>query len=148
MSGEPPTKKARDSVEDNEMLPITEGTQDYQEFAEWEDNFELHGLQGKRLNVEMEDINIQIAVQASLDNEKIEEKTKEIEPAQLATALFFSAKGILTREEDVERGVKRKGNLTVGVEPETTVELEKVLKKVHKASCGSEDNMSVMMTGP
>ena len=148
MSGEPPTKKACVSVEDSEMLPITEGTQDFQEFAEWEDNFELHGLQGKRLNVEMEDINMQIALQASLAKEKIEEKTKEIEPAQPATALFFSAKGILTREEDVKRGVKRKGNLTVGVEPETTVELEKVLKKVHKASCGSEDNMSVMMAGP
>ena len=148
MSGEPPTKKARVLVEDSEMLPITEGTQDFQEFAEWEDNFEFHGLQGQRLNVEMEDINMQIALQASLAKEKIEEKTKEIEPAQLATALFFSAKGILTREEDVKRGVKRKGNLTVGVEPETTVELEKVLKKVHKASCGNEDNMSVMMTGP
>ena len=53
MSGEPPTKKARVSVEDSEMLPITEGTQDFQEFVEWSDNFELHGLQGKRLNVEM-----------------------------------------------------------------------------------------------
>ena len=148
MSGEPPTKKARVSVEDSEMLPITEGTQDFEEFEEWYENFELHGLQGRRLNVEMEDINIQIAVQASPDNEKIEEKTKEIEPAQPATALFFSAKGILTREEDVKRGVKRKGNLTVGVEPETTVQLEKVLKKVQKASCGIEDNMSVMMTGP
>ena len=148
MSGEPPTKKARVSVEDSEMLPITEGTQDFEEFAEWSDNVELHGLQGKRLNVEMEDINMQIALQASLAKEKIEEKTKEIEPAQLATALFFSAKGILTREEDVKRGVKRNGNWTVGVEPETTVELEKVLKQVHKASSGSEDNMSLMMTGP
>ena len=148
MSGEPPTKKARVSVEDNEMLPITEGTQDFEEFPEWSDNFELHGLQGKRLTDEMEDINMQRALQASLAKEKIEEKTKEIEPAQPATALFFSAKGILTREEDVERGVKRKGNLTVGVEPETTVELEKVLKQVHKASSGSEDNMSLMMTGP
>ena len=147
MSGEPPTKKARVSVEDSEMFPVTEGTQDFAEFAEWFDNFELHGLQGRRLKVEMEDINIQIVVQASLANEKIEEKTKEIEPAQLATALCFSAKGILTREEDVKRGVKRKGNLTVGVEPETTVELEKVLKKVQKASCGTEDNVSVMMTG-
>ena len=148
MSGEPPTKKARVSVEDSEMLPITEGTQDFEEFEEWYENYELHGLQGKRLNVEIEDINIQIAVQASLDNEKIEEKTKEIEPAQLATNLFFSATGILIREEDVERGVKKQGNLTVGVEPETTVELEKVLKQVHKASSGSEDNMSLMMTGP
>ena len=91
---------------------------------------------------------MQIALQASLAKEKIEEKTKEIEPAQLPTALFFSAKGILTREEDVKRGVKRNGNWTVGVEPETTVELEKVLKQVHKASSGSEDNMSLMMTGP
>ena len=148
MSGEPPTKKPSVSVEDNEMLPITEGTQDFEEFPEWSYNFELHGLQGKRLNVEMEDINIQIAVQASLANEKIEEKTKEIEPAQLATALFFSAKGILTREEDVKRGVKRNGNLMVGVEPETTVELKKVLKKVWQSSCGSQDNMSVMMAGP
>ena len=140
MSGEPPTKKARGSVEDDE-LPITEGTQDHDDsMAEWFEKYE----EDERLEAEM----FQIAVQASLANEKIEEKTKEIEPAQLATALFFSAKGILTREEDVKRGVKRKGNLTVGVEPETTVELEKVLKQVHKASSGSEDNMSLMMTGP
>ena len=105
-------------------------------------------MQARREKIEMEDINIQIAVQASLDNEKIEEKTKEIEPAQPATALFFSAKGILTREEDVERGVKKQRKLTVGVEPETTVELEKVLKKVWQSSHGSQDNMSVMMTGP
>ena len=148
MSGEPPTNKARVSVEDSEMLPITEGTQYFEEFEEWFDNFELHGLQGRRLKVEMEDINIQIAVQASLDNEKIEEKTKEIEPSQPATNQLFSATGILMPEEDVKRGVKRNGNWTVGVEPETTVELEKVLKQVHKASSGSEDNMSLMMTGP
>ena len=140
MSGEPPTKKARGSVEDDE-LPITEGTQDHDEsVAEWFEKYE----EDERLEAEM----LQIAVQASLAKEKIEEKTKEIEPAQLATALFFSAKGILTREEDVKRGVKRNGNWTVGVEPETTVELEKVLKQVHKASSGSEDNMSLMMTGP
>ena len=140
MSGEPPTKKARGSVEDDE-LPITEGTQDHDNsMAEWFEKYE----EDERLEAEM----FQIAVQASLANEKIEEKTKEIEPAQLATALFFSAKGILTREEDVQRGVKRNGNWTVGVEPETTVELEKVLKQVHKASSGSEDNMSLMMTGP
>ena len=140
MSGEPPTKKARGSVEDDE-LPITEGTQDHDDsMAEWFEKYE----EDERLEAEM----FQIAVQASLANEKIEEKTKEIEPAQLATALFFSAKGILTREEDVKRGVKRKGNLTVGVEPETTVEFEKVLKKVWQSSHGSQDNMSVMMTGP
>ena len=46
MSGEPPTKKARVSVEDSEMLPITEGTQDFEEFEEWYENFELHGWVG------------------------------------------------------------------------------------------------------
>ena len=139
MSGEPPTKKARVSVEDNEMLPITEGTQDFEEFGEWSENWELHGLQGKRLNVEMEDINMQIALQASLAKEKIEEKTKEIEPA-------VNPSWVLTWV-DVKRDVKSKRMLR-GVEPATTVELEKVLKQVHKASSGSEDNMSLMMTGP
>ena len=130
MSGEPPTKKARVSVEDSEMLPITEGTQDFEEF-------------------ELEDINIQIAVQASLAKEqKIEEKTKEIEPSQPATNLFFSATCILQPEEDVERGIKKQGNPTVGVEMQSTVDLKNVLKKVWQSSYGSQDNMSVMMTGP
>ena len=132
MSGEPPTKKARGSVEDDE-LPITEGTQDHEDsMAEWFEKYE----EDERLEAEM----FQIAVQASLANEKIEEKTKEIEPA-------VNPSWVLTWV-DVKRDVKRKGNLTVGVEPETTVELEKVLKQVHKASSGSEDNMSLMMTGP
>ena len=132
MSGEPPTKKARGSVEDDE-LPITEGTQDHDDsMAEWFEKYE----EDERLEAEM----FQIAVQASLANEKIEEKTKEIEPA-------VNPSWVLTWV-DVKRDVKRKGNLTVGVEPETTVELEKVLKQVHKASSGSEDNMSLMMTGP
>ena len=135
MSGEPPTKKARGSVEDDEF-PITEGTQDYDDsFAEWFEKYE----KDERLNVEMEDINIQIAVQASLANEKIEEKTKEIEPA-------VNPSWVLTWV-DVKRDVKSKRMLR-GVEPATTVELEKVLKQVHKASSGSEDNMSLMMTGP
>ena len=132
MSGEPPTKKARGSVEDDE-LPITEGTQDHDDsMAEWFEKYE----EDERLEAEM----FQIAVQASLANEKIEEKTKEIEPA-------VNPSWVLTWV-DVKRDVKRKGNLTVGVAPETTVELEKVLKQVHKASSGSEDNMSLMMTGP
>ena len=132
MSGEPPTKKARGSVEDDE-LPITEGTQDHDDsMAEWFEKYE----EDERLEAEM----FQIAVQASLANEKIEEKTKEIEPA-------VNPSWVPTWV-DVKRGVKRKGNLTVGVEPETTVELEKVLKQVHKASSGSQDNMSLMMTGP
>ena len=131
MSGEPPTKKARGSVEDDE-LPITEGTQDHDDsMAEW---FEKHE-EDERLEAEM----FQIAVQASLANEKIEEKTKEIEPA-------VNPSWVLTWV-DVKRDVKTKRMLR-GVEPATTVELEKVLKQVHKASSGSEDNMSLMMTGP
>ena len=131
MSGEPPTKKARGSVEDDE-LPITEGTQDHDDsMAEWFEKYE----EDERLEAEM----FQIAVQASLANEKIEEKTKEIEPA-------VNPSWVLTWV-DVKRDVKSKRMLR-GVEPATTVELEKVLKQVHKASSGSEDNMSLMMTGP
>ena len=131
MSGEPPTKKARGSVEDDE-LPITEGTQDHDDsMAEWFEKYE----EDERLEAEM----FQIAVQASLANEKIEEKTKEIE-------LAVNPSWVLTWV-DVKRDVKSKRMLR-GVEPATTVELEKVLKQVHKASSGSEDNMSLMMTGP
>ena len=131
MSGEPPTKKARGSVEDDE-LPITEGTQDHDDsMAEWFEKYE----EDERLEAEM----FQIAVQASLANEKIEEKTKEIEPA-------VNPSWVLTWV-DVKRDVKTKRMLR-GVEPATAVELEKVLKQVHKASSGSEDNMSLMMTGP
>ena len=131
MSGEPPTKKARGSVEDDE-LPITEGTQDHDDsMAEWFEKYE----EDERLEAEM----FQIAVQASLANEKIEEKTKEIEPA-------VNPSWVLTWV-DVKRDVKSKRMLR-GVEPATAVELEKVLKQVHKASSGSEDNMSLMMTGP
>ena len=131
MSGEPPTKKARGSVEDDE-LPITEGTQDHDDsMAEWFEKYE----EDERLEAEM----FQIAVQASLANEKIEEKTKEIEPA-------VNPSWVLTWV-DVKRDVKSKRMLR-GVEPATTVELEKVLKQVHNASFGSEDNMSLMMTGP
>ena len=131
MSGEPPTKKARGSVEDDEF-PITEGTQDHDDsMAEWFEKYE----EDERLEAEM----FQIAVQASLANEKIEEKTKEIEPA-------VNPSWVLTWV-DVKRDVKSKRMLR-GVEPATTVELEKVLKQVHKASSGSEDNMSLMMTGP
>ena len=131
MSGEPPTKKARGSVEDDE-LPITEGTQDHDDsMAEWFEKYE----EDERLEAEM----FQIAVQASLANEKIEEKTKEIEPA-------VNPSWVLTWV-DVKRDVKSKRMLR-GVEPATTVELEKVLKQVHKASSGSEDNMSLLMTGP
>ena len=131
MSGEPPTKKARGSVEDDE-LPITEGTQDHDDsVAEWFEKYE----EDERLEAEM----FQIAVQASLANEKIEEKTKEIE-------LAVNPSWVLTWV-DVKRDVKSKRMLR-GVEPATTVELEKVLKQVHNASFGSEDNMSLMMTGP
>ena len=131
MSGEPPTKKARGSVEDDE-LPITEGTQDHDDsMAGWFEKYE----EDERLEAEM----FQIAVQASLANEKIEEKTKEIE-------LAVNPSWVLTWV-DVKRDVKSKRMLR-GVEPATTVELEKVLKQVHNASFGSEDNMSLMMTGP
>ena len=61
------------------------------------------------------------------DNEKIEEKIEELEPSQPA---------------------KKKVNQTVGVETQSAIDLEKVLKKVHMSSRGSQDNMSVMMTGP
>ena len=61
------------------------------------------------------------------DNEKIEETIEESEPSQPA---------------------KKKVIQTVGVETQSAIELEKVLKKVNKASLGSLDNMLVMMTGP
>ena len=60
------------------------------------------------------------------DNEKIEEKIEESEPSQPA---------------------KKKVNQTVGVETQSAIELEKVLKKVNNSSSGSLD-MSIMMTGP
>ena len=61
------------------------------------------------------------------DNEKIEEKIEETEPSQPA---------------------KKKVTQPVGVEVQSAIEMEKVLKQVHKASYGSQDNMSLMMTGP
>ena len=60
------------------------------------------------------------------DNEKVEEKIEESQPSQPA---------------------KKKDNQTVGVETQSAIELEKVLKKVNNSSSGSLD-MSIMMTGP
>jgi hypothetical protein len=124
MSGESPTKKARVSVEDKDMFPVTEGTQldfekDVDEEYEWKARLETARLEAIEDKLKIE--------KKAEDNEKIEETIEESEPSQPA---------------------KKKGIQTVGVESQSAMELEKVLKKVKKASEGSQDNMSAMMTGP
>ena len=125
MSGESPTKKARVSVEDKEMLPVTEGTQPEFE-KDVDEEFEMKRKQA-RLD-KFEEISFELAMQESVDNEKIEEKTEEMEPSQPAT--------------------KKKVNQTVGVEMQSAIDIKNVLKKVQMSSYGSQDNMSVVMTGP
>jgi hypothetical protein len=123
MSGESPTKKARVSVEDKEMFPVTEGPlnfeKDVDEEYEWKARQETARLEAIEDKLKIE--------KKAEDNEKIEETIEESEPSQPA---------------------KKKGIQTVGVESQSAMELEKVLKKVKKASEGSQDNMSAMMTGP
>ena len=139
MSGHPQTKRACELVEDNEMLQ--DGTQP---------EFEMGAPPKKKRSGSVEDKNLPLESEKDLDdeyemkreqarletmenmfkledNEKIEEKIEELEPSQPA---------------------KKKVNQTVGVETQSAIELEKVLKKVTKASVGSLDNMLVMMTGP
>jgi hypothetical protein len=123
MSGESPTKKARVSVEDKEMFLVTEGPlnfeKDVDEEYEWKARLETARLEAIEDKLKIE--------KKAEDNEKIEETIEESEPSQPA---------------------KKKGIQTVGVESQSAMELEKVLKKVKKASEGSQDNMSAMMTGP
>ena len=123
MSGESPTKKARVSVEDKEMFLVTEGPlnfeKDVDEEYEWKARQETARLEAIEDKLKIE--------KKAEDNEKIEETIEESEPSQPA---------------------KKKGIQTVGVESQSAMELEKVLKKVKKASEGSQDNMSAMMTGP
>ena len=123
MSGESPTKKARVSVEDKEMFLVTEGPlnfeKDVDEEYEWKARQETARLEAIADKLKNE--------KKAEDNEKIEETIEESEPSQPA---------------------KKKGIQTVGVESQSAMELEKVLKKVKKASEGSQDNMSAMMTGP
>ena len=124
MSGESPTKKARVSVEDKDMFPVTEGTQlDFEKDVDEEFEFKAR-LETARLEAIADKLKIE---KKADDNEKIEETIEESEPSQPA---------------------KKKGIQTVGVESQSAMELEKVLKKVKKASEGSQDNMSAMMTGP
>jgi hypothetical protein len=124
MSGESPTKKARVSVEDKDMFPVTEGTQlDFEKDVDEEYEFKAR-LETARLEAIADKLKIE---KKADDNEKIEETIEESEPSQPA---------------------KKKGIQTVGVESQSAMELEKVLKKVKKASEGSQDNMSAMMTGP
>ena len=125
MSGESPTKKGRVSVEEKQKLPVTEGTRPEFE-KDVDDEFEMKREQA-RLD-RFEEISFELAMQASLDNEKIEEKTEEMEPSQPAT--------------------KKKVNQTVGVEMQSAIDIKNVLKKVQMSSNGSQDNLSVLMTGP
>ena len=109
--GAPPKKKGCGSVEDKN-LPL--------EFEkDLDDEYEMKREQARLERME--------EIMKLEDNEKIEEKTEEIEPSQPA---------------------KKKVNQTVGVETQSAIDLEKLLKKVHMSSRGSQDNMSVMMTGP
>ena len=162
MSGQSPTKEARESVEEKEMPWVTEGTQpefemdmpptkkasrsveDKDLLPEFEtdvdEEFEMKREQARLDKFEemfkhrqgrldkLEEIPVALAMHESVDNEKIEEKTEEIEPSQPPK--------------------KQKVNPTVGVETQSAIDLEKVLKKVQMASYGSQDNISVMMTGP
>ena len=138
MSGHPQTKSACESVEDSEMLQ--DGTQPEFDMGAspqkksrgaFEDKtlpleFELHKddeYELKREQVRLEAMEDMFKLK---DNEKIEEKIEESEPSQPA---------------------KKKVNQTVGVESQSAIELEKVLKKVNNSSSGSLD-MSIMMTGP
>ena len=139
MSGHPQTKRACESVEDSEML--LDGTQPEFEMGAPPKKKPCGAVEDKTLPLEFEldeDDEYELKrEQARLeakedmlklkDNEKIEEKIEESEPSQPA---------------------KKKVIQTVGVETQSAIELEKVLKKVNKASVGSLDNMSVMMTGP
>jgi hypothetical protein len=139
MSGHPQTKRACESVEDSEMLQ--DGTQPEFEMGAPPKKKPCGAVEDKTLPLEFEldeDDEYELKrEQARLeamedmlklkDNEKIEETIEESEPSQPA---------------------KKKVIQTVGVETQSTMELEKVLKKVKKASDGSLDNMSVMMTGP
>ena len=148
MSGQSPTKKARESVEDKEMPWVTEGTQPefemdmpptkkasgsvedkdvFEQFEKDEDEeYEMNREKGRmdsmaeffkmgepRLD-KLEEISESLAMHESVDKEKIEEKTEEIEPSQLLK--------------------KQKVNPTVGVETQSAVDLEKVLKKVEMSS--------------
>ena len=138
MSGHPQKKRACESVEDSETLQ--DGTQPEFELG-WppqkkfcgavedktlplkfevdkDDEYEL-----KREQVRLEAMEDMLKLK---DNEKIEEKIEESQPSQPA---------------------KKKDNQTVGVETQSAIELEKVLKKVNNSSSGSLD-MSIMMTGP
>ena len=139
MSGHPQTKRACESVEDSETLQ--DGTQPEFEMGEPPKKKPCGSVEDKNLPVEFEqDLNDEYEMKREQvrlekmeemlkleDNEKIEEKTEELEPSQPA---------------------KKKVNQTVGVETQSAIDLEKVLKKVQMSSYGSQDNMSVMMTGP
>ena len=139
MSGHPQTERACESVEDSEMLQ--DGTQPEFEMGAPPQKKSCGAVEDKTLPLEFEldkDDEYELkreqvrleAMEDMLklkDNEKIEEKIEESQPSQPA---------------------KKKDNQTVGVEMQSAIELEKVLKKVNKASVGSLDNMSVMMTGP
>ena len=138
MSGHPQTKRACESVEDSEMLQ--DGTQPEFEMGAPPQKKSCGAVEDKTLPLEFEldkDDEYELkreqvrleAMEDMLklkDNEKIEEKIEESEPSQPA---------------------KKKVNQTVGVETQSAIELEKVLKKVNNSSSGSLD-MSIMMTGP
>ena len=138
MSGHPQTKRACESVEDSEMLQ--DGTQPEFEMGAPPKKKPCGAVEDKSLPLEFEldeDDEYELKrEQARLeamedmlklkDNEKIEEKIEESQPSQPA---------------------KKKDNQTVGVETQSAIELEKVLKKVNNSSSGSLD-MSIMMTGP
>ena len=182
MSGESPTKKARVSVEDKDMFPVTEGTQlDFEKDVDEEFEFKAR-LETARLEAIADKLKIE---KKADDNEKIEETIEESEPSQPATKkkrcgafehdldeeYEFKARLETARleaiadklkiekkaedNEKVEEKIEesqpsqpaKKDNHTVGVETQSAIELEKVLKKVNNSSSGSLD-MSIMMTGP
>ena len=71
-------------------------------------------------------------------------KQRIAEHEKIESKLPFTATGLLEQSaQDVEQGIKMKSYPTAD-----GVDLKHVLKKVEISSNGSQDNLSVMMTGP
>ena len=134
MSGHPQTKRACESVEDSEMLQ--DGTQP---------EFEMGTPPKKKPCGAVEDKTLPLEFELDEDDEyELKREQARLEAMEDMLKLSDNEK---IEESEPSQPAKKKVIQTVGVETQSTMELEKVLKKVKKASDGSLDNMSVMMTG-
>ena len=129
--GASPKKKPCGAVEDKtlpfEMEPSQPATKKKRCGAVEHDLDEEYEFKARLETARLEAIADKLKIEKKAeDNEKVEEKIEESQPSQPA---------------------KKKDNQTVGVETQSAIELEKVLKKVNNSSSGSLD-MSIMMTGP